>query len=151
MKFFGNVRKIFNLDLGTSSCTMDEMELFSRFNPLHRTCVFKSERYDKNIKNMDRDNRYAFDIDDYYTIIGEKTFTHNTDYLGHFINDCDKCPKDKSGHVKYLKEAEMKCNCKFYALKGDLHIAMVATKDIDKGEELFVRYGISYWMNYSDE
>jgi len=39
-------------------------------------------------------------------------------------------------------------NCIFYNLK-DLHIAIIATKDIEFREELFISYGIEYWNSFN--
>ena len=43
----------------------------------------------------------------------------------------------------------LKANCIFHNLKGDLHVAIVTTKDIKKGEELFISYGLGYWKSYN--
>ena len=32
---------------------------------------------------------------------------------------------------------------------GDVHVAVVATRNIKQGEELFTTYGVNYWINYN--
>ena len=63
-------------------------------------------------------NEYTYDLDKNYRIIGSPYFKKDTNYLGHFIND----------------GVQLKTNCRFYHLK-DLHVAMIATKNIKKDEE----------------
>lgn len=121
-----------------------------RHVPGHSTAKFESLRYSKAFKNIPPDNDYAFEIDKYYTIVGEKSFTDNPNYLGHLINDGAKCPKDKRGFDIYQQVSFIKSNCKFQVLKEGLHIAIIATKDIDIDQELFIPYGVSYWLSCKD-
>ena len=68
--------------------------------------------------------------------------------MGHFINDGAKSNStDKSNEI-YKTITLLKKNCKFYNLK-DLHVAIISTKNIKIGEELFISYGIGYWKSYN--
>ena len=46
-------------------------------------------------------------------------------------------------------ELIIQLNDEFYILKGDLHVAIIASRDILEGEELFISYGIQYWQSYN--
>ena len=92
---------------------------------------FKTQ-FEENIKN-ERDihamiNEYTYDLDQNYRIIGCPDFTKDTNYLGHFINDGSKSDST---------ESPLKSNCRFYHLK-DLHVAIIATKNIQKDEEFYI-------------
>ncbi len=117
--------------------------------------VYRSVRFEKQfgaIFNIEvRDNDYAYRINQTYTIIGEKTFNNDPNYLGHLINDSVKSDSTEESNKTYITISSQKANCKFYNLKEGLHVAIIATKDIKKGEELFIRYGVSYWDSYNKD
>ena len=50
----------------------------------------------------------------------------------------------------YLKKTLATRNCEFYKLK-DLHVAIIATKDIKKNDELFLSYGSHYWTDLKNK
>lgn len=115
---------------------------------------YRSIRFEKRfgvVFNAEvRDNDYAYCINQTYTIIGEKTFNNDPNYLGHLINDSAKSNSTEESDKIYTVISSKKANCKFYNLDGGLHVAIIATKDIKKGEELFVTYGAPYW-NFHNE
>jgi SET domain-containing protein len=127
-----------------------------RHIPNHITMNYRSERYENQFDNnihsdiskKHRNNEYAYDINEYYTIIGCSYFKDNSNYLGHFINDGAKTNSTEKSNEIYIKISNIKKNCNFYSLK-DLHIAIIAIKDIEIGDELFIRYGIGYWNSYN--
>jgi SET domain-containing protein len=95
-----------------------------------------------------RNGDYAFEINDLYTIIGHPEFDTDLNYLGHFINDGAKCgPTEQSKNI-YLRVSQLKQNCKFKIVGKGLHVAIIATRDIEKDEEIYIPYGISYWEFY---
>ena len=110
-------------------------------------------KYGKNIHSdifkKYRNNDYAYDINEYYAIIGYEYFKDDSNYhLGHFINDGAKTNSTENSNKIYNEITRIKMNCIFYNLK-DLHIAIIATKDIEFGEELFISYGIEYWNSFN--
>ncbi len=127
----------------------------NRHIPKHLVGVSRSARYvrsfglitDSNV----RDNNYACYIDPKYTIIGEKTFDNDPNYLGHLINDGAKSDSSKKSNRIYSTISSLKANCKYYNLKGGLHVAIIATKNIREGEELFITYGIPYWRSHNNK
>ncbi len=119
----------------------------------HRVGVSRSARFEKSfgsIANIKaRDNDYACYINPKYTIIGEKTFDNDPNYLGHLINDGAKSDSSEKSNRIYSTISSLKANCKYYNLKGGLHVAIIATRHIKEGEELFVTYGIPYWRSHN--
>ena len=107
---------------------------------------FKNQ-FEDNIKN-EREvsaslNKYTYDVDDNYRIIGSPFFKDNTNYMGHFIND-GAAEFDDS----YLGMSTLKSNCGFYQLDG-LHVAVISTTNIKKDEEFYITYGMKYWKNHN--
>lgn len=91
------------------------------------------------------DNAYAYSASKNYTIIGDPMFDSDPNYMGHFINDGAKPGASEKSKQIYEKISYLKHNCKFEHIQHDLQVAMVATKYIKQGEELFTIYGASYW------
>lgn len=116
----------------------------------HKAFVFWSKRMENKYGhdeciNVDLGD-YKFDIDDRWIVYGDPSFTDDASYLGHLINDGAK-PNDNPKSIQiYCKISKVKANCDFRDLKS-LHLAIVATKDISAGEELFISYGVRYWSN----
>lgn len=91
------------------------------------------------------DDEYFFMMDNKaYAIIGSPRFDKDPNYLGHLINDGVYNPWSKSVY-SYERDAYKTDNCDFYYIINNLHVGIMATKDINKGEELFLSYGIDYW------
>ena len=95
------------------------------------------------------DDDYGFDIDNYYSICGHKDFTNDSNYLGHLINDGAKHNSTARSENIYLKISYLKSNCMFQKSKYGLYVAVVSTKNIEPGEELFISYGIPYWRSHN--
>ena len=85
-------------------------------------------------------NGYTYDLDQNYRIIGSPYFITDANYMGHFINDGAKSDSTESNKV-YLAISSLKSNCRFYHLK-DLHVAIIATKNIQKDEEFYITWEI---------
>ncbi len=122
--------------------------------PSHVSLEIYSQRFKNqfgsNIKKEREDhamiNEYTYDLDQNYRIIGSPHFIKDTNYMGHFINDGAKLDSTESNKV-YLTTSPLKSNCRFYNLK-DLHVAIIATKNIKKDEEFFITYGKEYWERW---
>ena len=111
-----------------------------------------SKRFDKEFgRTTDKkyiNNAYCYNLNDTYSIIGSPYFKDDPNYLGQFINDGAKPTSDPKSINIYNKISRMKQNCRFQDLKENLHVAIVATKDILKGEELFICYNAGYWISH---
>lgn len=122
--------------------------------PDHVSIESYSQRFEtqfgRTIKNEEEKTTfladYAYDVDKTYRIMGSPHFKDNSDYLGHFINDGIRLGLE-GGDETYLASSSLKANSIFYHIK-DLLIAIVATKDIQKGDEIYIKYGVGYWKNY---
>jgi len=91
-------------------------------------------------------DEYKFDMDPFVDITGTPENDKNQNYLGHFINDGAKCSNDPRSIDIYHRISGIKLNCEFCPL-NNLHVAVVATKNISKGEEILCSYGPNYWCN----
>lgn len=70
--------------------------------------------------------------------------------VGHLLNDGGVMHKLSRSELKQYAEAiYTKVNCTSYHV-GAYGIAIVTTKQIKKGEELFLSYGIPYWSEGTD-
>jgi len=119
----------------------------------HMTSIIRSERFEKHFGDTTdtkfRDNNYSYDLNKHYSIIGSPHFKGDPNYMGHFINDGAKSNSTKKSNEIYKTITMLKANCIFHNLKEDLHVAVVSTKKIKRGEELFISYGLGYWKSYN--
>lgn len=99
----------------------------------------------KQIKNIDYKNEYGLNVSDKFSICGEPIIRDNPTYLGHLINDGYK-PSIKDTEFDYKNKSKLYENCEFVDING-LHTAIVATKDINIGDELYISYGWKYWIS----
>jgi SET domain-containing protein len=109
------------------------------------------------------DSTYAVDIGDSASIIGVPTFTDDSNYLGHLINDSAyikalgrrerhigrAAHKHRGAHAarEYVRASSSGANCRFRVVAGDMLIGVEASRDIKAGDELFVSYGVAYWRS----
>ena len=93
--------------------------------------------------------RYCIGITEEYAIMGLPHYDDDMAYAGHFINDgvCQP-PTIETELESYMEESTLKANVQFLPLEN-LHLVGLATRDIQKGEELFVSYGPLYWMEHT--
>jgi SET domain-containing protein len=117
----------------------------------HIAALFPSVEYAKKYGNQKEKflNAYGFMINSEYSIYGHPSFDNDKNYMGHFINDGAKSDSSEKADKIYTIVSLKKANCEFYILKGDLHVAIIASRDILEGEELFISYGIQYWQSYN--
>ena len=86
-----------------------------------------------------------FIIDKNFAVIGDSNFKSDTNYLGHLIKDGAKTDLTAKANEIYLVVSKLKANCQFRLTKANLHIAIIATKDIKAGDKLFIHHGLDYW------
>lgn len=84
---------------------------------------------------------YCYPIHDDYVVFGDSKKC-SSDYCGHLINDFSNNSNgydwDSNGY-----------NCNFKSLYGI--ILIIATRDINPNEELFIPYGPKYWDDWWQE
>ncbi len=100
-----------------------------------------------NIINYDN-HSYACHLNENFTLIADPDFKNPT-HLGHLINDVGIHDSTEQSIEKY-KETLDKTNCQIYQSNNDLKIVVIATKNIEKGNELFLHYGVGYWKTYNE-
>jgi len=79
------------------------------------------------------------------SLLGDPQLVHDAAYIGHIINDGCVCSRD-AFRSAYVAEAALVCNVHQVSVHGS-HMAVVATRDIWEGEELFMSYGARYWVS----
>lgn len=107
--------------------------------------VLSDEELPLLIKEELKNNMYEYELDRNYKIASHSSLDDNPWYLGHFINDKVKYENTLESAVLYLQHSSQGANCKYHTFTGNLHVAIVATRDIMEGEELFITYGLKYW------
>ncbi|CAB9529689.1 expressed unknown protein [Seminavis robusta] len=94
-------------------------------------------------------SRYCIGMTDDCAILGLPERDQDMAYVGHFINDaCQEPPSNEEELEAYLEESQAKANAQLIPLEN-LHMVALATRDIQKDEEVFVFYGPIYWMEHT--
>ena len=78
------------------------------------------------------------------SVLGDPAETHDPAYLGHMLNDGAICPTEAL-RMTYVSESTRARNVEPVQLEG-CHLAIVATRDLRRGEELVITYGAPYWL-----
>jgi hypothetical protein len=88
---------------------------------------------------------YVVQVCETYSVLGLPHLDTDLTYAGHFVNDSCRAlsPKDLS---RYVLESQERANARHQQVMG-LHVATVATRPIEPGEEIFVTYGPDYWRD----
>ena len=94
-------------------------------------------------------SRYCIGVRDGYAIMGLPDLADDMAYAGHLINDGARPPVRESELSRYLEESTSMANVEHSSLEN-IHLVCVAKRDIKQGEELFVFYGPTYWMDHTD-
>lgn len=92
---------------------------------------------------------YSYDVDGFYALVGLPELIQDHAYIGHMCNDaatCEMMPPLTEAAVreKYRKESARGSNATLESLLDAL-VAVVASRPILEGEEVFVSYGAEYW------
>lgn len=90
---------------------------------------------------------YCIGVTDDYAIMGLPELDKDVSYIGHLINDGAEIPVRESELDKYHFQSNQMANAQHVPLEN-LHMVTIATRDIQKGEEIFVYYGPIYWMDH---
>ena len=83
------------------------------------------------------------------TILGLPDLDQDMAYAGHLINDGARAPSTEDELERYMEETQQLANAQFLPLEY-LHVVTIATRDIQKDEEIFVTYGPVYWMAHTE-
>lgn len=88
---------------------------------------------------------YVVQVCDTYSVLGLPHLDTDVTYAGHFANDSCLAlsPKDLS---RYVLKSQERANAQHQQVMG-LHVATVATRAMEPGEEIFVTYGPDYWRD----
>lgn len=112
---------------------------------------------------------YALYVCDMYSVLGNPLLDSNPAYSGHFANDYgghhaigglradvgndndngigNSSSSIEESIVAYVDESIKMANAQNSVLE-DSHMVTIATRDISEGDEIFVTYGMNYWMEY---
>lgn len=84
--------------------------------------------------------------DGFYSLIGHPELVDDPNYLGHMLNDGAQWHEDDSTEA-YERASALSANAEFMCIHG-CHYAVVASRRIDRGEEIFASYGLRYWRRH---
>lgn len=81
-------------------------------------------------------------------LIGLPQLDQDPAYLGHFANDgISKIPQTMQDVFStYLEESTAQANAREQEILNGCHMALVATRDLAKDQEIFLCYGPEYWI-----
>lgn len=100
---------------------------------------------------------YTLEVCEKYSIMGMPSLDFYPAYHGHFANDgaghFARKKMDSGANIEeeiaaYVNQSIQSSNAKHVNIDG-LHMVTVATKNIKEGDEIFVTYGVDYWMEHS--
>ena len=80
--------------------------------------------------------------------VGDPRRRDESAYMGHFANDGATCTAPHRAEA-YRAETTAAANAEHVTVMG-CHLATVATRDIPRGTEVLVTYGVDYWLSRSD-
>jgi hypothetical protein len=90
---------------------------------------------------------YEVKVRDTHSIVADPNLTHDAAYLGHMANDaCALLGRSNACRTAYSQETANRHNAELYLIEG-CHYAAIASKNVTKGEEIFVSYGENYWLS----
>lgn len=78
------------------------------------------------------------------SVLGDPDRVDDPAYLGHMLNDGAICTSEAL-RPTYTSESSSARNAEPVQLEG-CHLAIVATRDVRRGEELLLTYGAAYWL-----
>jgi len=80
-------------------------------------------------------------------LVGDPELAHQPAYLGHMVNDCATLTSSAADSVaQYALTAAKTANAAHVPVEG-CHMASIALKDIEEGEEVTCSYGPRYWLS----
>jgi len=98
-----------------------------------------------------------------YTVLGSPQLDGDPAYLAHFANDACRwlppdfyedfgdLPGDFSDPEAYEAASARGANAALVEVAEGLHMACVALRDLEQGEEVLVSYGAAYWYEHADD
>jgi hypothetical protein len=91
--------------------------------------------------STDEARSYELKIKTGHSIVADPRLVADSAYLGHMINDGSALMNnDNSSRTLYSRTTFDRHNAAFFVMEG-CHFTTIATKNIAKGEEIFVSYG----------
>jgi hypothetical protein len=102
---------------------------------------------------------YVVSVDDQYSVMGHPALDDNPAYYGHYANDgaghialesSDNNIGVEENVAAYVRKSLEVTNAihNSFEFRG-FHVATVATRDIQAGDEILVTYGPDYWLMWS--
>lgn len=92
---------------------------------------------------------YILQVTEDIAVLGLATLDEdNLAYAGHFANDGARPPQRESHIASYVLESNEIANAMHISIE-DCHMATIATRDIQQGDEILVTYGPEYWREHA--
>ena len=79
------------------------------------------------------------------SVLADPSLLDDVAYVSHVINDAAVCASPDQADA-YAAASARRANARHTTLADGRHVATVATRHIEAGEELFVTYGARYWL-----
>lgn len=125
------------------------------------TYIFIGDKMITNLTNIEKKERqitfdikqrYTYAFDNNFMICGHPLALEDPSFVGHMVNDGVSLRSEKHSSL-YNSVAPRKNNSIYYDIMN-VCCAIVATRDIQKDEEVLVTYGCKYWnslFNHNDK
>lgn len=102
----------------------------------------------------DESRAYEVRVSATHSIVGDPELDGDMAYLAHFANDkqslqCSNKQCSAEERTEYSRESALAANAIFeiFVPESPCHLGLFATRDIAKGEEVFVSYTEGYWLS----
>jgi len=106
---------------------------------------------EKQLKFNESIFRYRFNINSEYSICGDPRITDCPTFLGHMINDGARGHSTRKNYNHKDEEIYNKIlffvNNSYAQYVGNSYMVIIASKDIEKDEEILMPYGYDYWID----
>ena len=92
---------------------------------------------------------YSLNVDENYALVGLRALRDDMTYVGHMCNDGARLNGLGGVDLRltlpaYIEQTDARRNAGHETVEG-CHTVTVATRDISRGEEIYVTYGATYW------
>lgn len=108
----------------------------------------ESEAFDPRSEHGAAAWRYSMRMSDTSSALANSNRIEDAAYLGHIANDGVVCEGPGTAAVRYATASAGVANVQALSSSlSDCHIALVALRPINQGDEILISYGAAYWLS----
>ena len=112
----------------------------------------ESEAFDPHSEHGAAAWRYCIRMSPTSAVLANSKLIDDAAYLGHIANDAMVCGGCGTAAVRYAIASAGAANARPIASSlSDCHIALVALRPINEGDEVLISYGAAYWLSRQAE